>query len=270
MRQPDATPPCRVNNAVQVHNPLVSGTLGASVLMVPTCLRRHPVLLTATLLVVTWSGPSTAAAQRAASSSFEAGLTLGATPHLPSAFDPCHFLAGSFGGRLALRLASFWHVDVRTDIVGNVGAPPICFVCEACVCSFDRCVAPPPATGPYVLRDGRYDPPLSGSSFWISRLGSEWTVATHGSLGWRVGIGVGRIWGKHLWTPQLTSGFHWGSGLVRGILELSLWQYTVQRTDVESTYLDGQLVSQTLSREPIHETTVFLNLGFAIRGPRGH
>ena len=227
-------------------------------------LRTHQGLLAGIVLVAALGKPCPVVAQRIPDSPFELGLTIGATPNYPKAFDRCGTgFAGSFGGRLAARLTTFWHAELRTDIVSGVATSP-CFVCEACFCSFDRCVIPPPATGSYVVRDGRFDPPLFGSSFWITRLDSDWTVARHASKEWRVGVGVGRMWGKHLWTPQLASSLHWGSGSFRGIVEVSVWRYTVQRTDIENSYLNGQLVSQAFTREPIHETTVFLNIGLAL------
>jgi hypothetical protein len=235
--------------------------------------KRHQRLLAWILFVETLSGPTAARAQRTLGSPIEVGFTIGATPNYPPAFRDyyCYSsFAGSLGGRLAVRLASFWHADVRTAFVSGLQSKGPCFVCEACNgCSFGQCVGLP-FVGPYVIRDGYYESPLYGSSFAITRLGSDWTILTHAGKEWRVGIGVGRMWTKHVWTPQVASSVHWDVGSLRGMVEVSLWRYTLQRTDITYSFLNGELVDRTLSQEPIHETTLFVNLGLALHGSGTH
>ena len=212
--------------------------------------------------------PLSVAAQGSRAGAWEAGLSVGATPNLSLAFTRCDFRgAGKLAGRLGYRLARSWHLDVRTEVVRD-GGPSTCFACEACFCSFDRCVAPPPVVGPYVIRDGRFAPLLDGSPLWSTSLGSQWTVAERPGHEWRVRAGLGRLWGTRLWAPQVSSSFDWGAGPLRATFELGLWHYTVQRTDVETSFFDGQIVSQTTSGVPVHETTFFFDLGLTIRSVR--
>jgi hypothetical protein len=234
----------------------------------------HQRFLAWILFVATLSGPSAARAQRTPGSPIELGFTIGATPNYPPAFRDYYrnnSLAGSLEGRLALRLASFWHADVRAGVVSGLHSEGPSFVCEACNgCSFGQCVAGPPFVGPYVIRDGYYESPFDGSSFATTRLGSDWTVLTRAGKEWRVGIGIGRMWTKHVWTPQVASSVHWDVGPLRGMVEMSLWRYTLQRTDITRSFLNGQLVDETVSQEPIHETTLFVNLGLALHGSGAH
>ena len=227
-------------------------------------------LLAGILVAAVLSSPTIGVAQQALPGRFEVGLTLGATPNLSPAFDRCGTrVAGRLGSRLGYRLPSSWHLDLRTEMVAS-GSNSTCFICEACFCSFGRCVPGPPSAGPYVAHDGRFEPPLPGSRFWTTSLGSEWTAADRPGHEWRVRVGLGRLWSKRVWVPQMASSFHWGAGPVRGIFEFGLWHYTLRRTDVEAWYLDGQIVSQARSRVPIHETTLFVDVGFTIGSLRSH
>jgi len=230
--------------------------------------RQTGVLLATLLLAV--SGPALGYAQSRATSRFEAGLTIGGSANEPLAFANCGSrVAGRVGGRLGFRLAPSWHVDLRTQIVSGIGAP-ICFLCEACFCSFGHCVPFPPSAGPYVNHDGYYASPLAGSTFVMTSVGAERRLLGTPFGEWRVRGGAARIWNKHLWAPELSSSLHFGSGMIGGVFEVGVSHYSLHRTDTATSYLDGQVVGTTTSLVPVHETTIYVDVGFTIHPSAPH
>lgn len=221
-------------------------------------------LLTGAVISVTLGCPSPARGQSGLIDRLEVSATLGATPNQPRAFADCNSpIAGRLGARLALRVAPAWRVDFRNQ--GEFGVDSsICFRCEACAyCSFDRCLQPP-VVGPYAIRDGHYESPIRGSIFMATGLGIERTILGGKLAQLRVHAGASRIWIKRLWVPELSTALHFGRGLLRGVVEISLWHYTLPRTDVTTSLLNGQAVGSKTEQVRVHENTFYLDVGFTL------
>jgi hypothetical protein len=196
--------------------------------------------------------PSHAAGQ--SKSRFGGGLALGVTPNLAEGFSTdqiCkHRTAMSASGRATFALTDI----IQLEALGEVFVGPG----NQCV---NGLVPPPPLLGPHTrvidYYDGRItDPP----TVLALRIGALLPKAAPETL--RPYVGIARFSGKGITTPLAGLSILGGGSERRLLLEIEAWWYSVPKQHLEEEFLDGVLVSRTLTERGVRTFTAIIRLGF--------
>lgn len=182
------------------------------------------------------------------------GVTLGLTPNLAEAFSHdqlCPKRSGvSVSARMTVALTEVIQLEAlaeefngpRSDCVG-APAPPV----------------PPSGSYTRVLDyyDGRItDPP----TVLALRVGAS--LPKSGALTLRPYVGVARLTGKGITTPQAGLSILGGGSQLRLLFEIEGWWYSVPKQHLEEEFFDGQRVRRSLTENAVRNFTTIFRLGF--------